>query len=206
MCSKWAPVIPTIYRHYRCIFIVFTSLTLPYRLPPVNEKMLFTKEVPMSHSPFESILEGRRSQPHQLIEVLQDVQDQHGYISEEAMRAVSSGLGMPLMDVYGVASFYKAFTLKPRGKNVLTVCTGTACHVRGSKMVLNQATGQLGVTPGEISEDGLFTVEKVNCLGACALGPVVTENGSCHHHMNPGKLRKLIGDLRRPEMEEAPHD
>ena len=151
------------------------------------------------------MLEGRRSQPHQLIEVLQDVQETFGYIPEEAMKIISDELGVPLIDVYSVASFYKAFSLKPRGKNVITVCTGTACHVRGSKMVLNQAKGQLGIAPGEMTEDGIFTIEQVNCLGACALGPVVTENGSCHHHMNPGKLRKLIKSLSGQKTEEASH-
>ena len=160
----------------------------------------------MAHLKLTSILEGRRSQPHQLIEALQDVQEQDGYISEEAMKLISKELGMPLIDVYSVASFYKAFSLKPQGKNVITVCTGTACHVRGSKLVLNQATGQLGVAPGEITEDGLFTVKHVNCIGACALGPVVTENGSCHHHMSPGKLRKLIKSLGNPGTEETAHD
>ncbi len=160
----------------------------------------------MPNSTLASILEGRRSQPHQLVEVLQDVQKHQGYVSEEAMRTVSEELGVPLMEVYSVASFYKAFSLKPRGKNVITVCMGTACHVRGSKLVLNQATGQLSVAPGEITEDGLFTVKNVNCIGACALGPVVTENGACHHHMSPGKLRKLIKFLSSPGTEETAHD
>ena len=160
----------------------------------------------MPHSALDSILDGRRSQPHQLIEVLQDVQEHYGYVPEEAMRGISQELGMPLTDVYSVASFYKAFSLKPRGKNVVTVCTGTACHVRGAKMVLDQATGQLGVAPSEMTKDGLFTIEQVNCLGACALGPVVTENGSCHHHMNPGKMRKLIKSLGSPPQEEKSHD
>jgi NADH:ubiquinone oxidoreductase subunit E len=160
----------------------------------------------MPHSPLASILDGRRSQPHQVIEVLQDVQEHYGYVPEEAMRGISEELGMPLTDVYSVASFYKAFSLKPRGKNVVTVCTGTACHVRGAKMILNQATGQLGVAPSEMTEDGLFTIEQVNCLGACALGPVVTENGSCHHHMNPGKMSKLIKSLGSPPTEEESHD
>lgn len=117
------------------------------------------------------------------------------------MVAVAKELGMPLMEVYSVASFYKAFSLKPRGKNVITICTGTACHVRGAKMILNQATGQLGTVPGEMTDDGLFTVESVNCLGACALAPVVTENGSCHNHMSPGKLRKLIKSLKKRDTE-----
>jgi NADH:ubiquinone oxidoreductase subunit E len=160
------------------------------------------EEVRMQNTNLESVLEGRRSQPQQLIEVLQDVQEQLGYISEESMAIISKELGMPLMDVYSVASFYKAFSLKPRGKNVITICTGTACHVRGAKLNLNQAIGQLGVEPGEMTDDGLFTIEHVNCLGACALAPVVTENGSCHHHMNPGKLRKLIKSLQNKKTEE----
>jgi len=143
----------------------------------------------------DQILEGHRSQPHQLVEVLQDVQEEYGYISQESMRAVSQALGVPLMEVYSVASFYKAFRLTPAGKNVLTMCTGTACHVRGARLLLDQATGQLGVNSGEVTPDGLFSVEHVNCIGACALGPIVTENGSCHHHMTPGKLRKLIESL-----------
>jgi NADH-quinone oxidoreductase subunit E len=160
----------------------------------------------MPQMKLSSILEERQSQPHQIIEVLQDVQEEYGYISEDAMRTISGELGMSLMEVYQVASFYKAFALKPRGKNVLTVCTGTACHVRGANLVLNQASGQLGVEAGEMTEDGLFTIEHVNCLGACALAPVVKENGNCHHHMSPGKLRKLIKSLNDGETEEDSHD
>jgi NADH:ubiquinone oxidoreductase subunit E len=153
----------------------------------------------MSPLPLDTILEGRRSQPHQLIETLQDVQENYGYVSEESMRAVSSGLGVPLMEVFRVASFYKAFKLSPCGKNALTMCTGTACHVRGAKLLMDQAVGQLGVEPGEVTEDGLFSVDHVNCLGACALGPIVAENGSYHHHMTPGKLRRLIKTLDKKE-------
>ena len=153
----------------------------------------------------DQILEGRRSQPSQLIEVLQDVQENYGYIPEEAMRAVAGALGVPLMEVYRVASFYKAFKLKPCGKNHLIMCMGTACHVRGARLLLEQAVGQFGVNPGEVTPDGLFSVEHVNCLGTCALGPIVRENGSYHHHMNPGKLRKLIEALRRQETEEIQH-
>jgi len=159
----------------------------------------------MSHQSLEQILDGRRSQPNQLIEVLQDIQENYGYISEESMKAVSRELGVPIIEVYRVASFYKAFRLKPAGKNVLTLCMGTACHVRGARLLLDQATGQLGVEPGEVTPDGLFSVEYVNCLGACALGPIVTENGSSYHHMTPGKLRKLINTLGSYRVEETQH-
>lgn len=140
----------------------------------------------------EPILEGRRSQPDQLIEVLQDVQNICGYIPQDAMKTVASELGVPLMEVYRVANFYKAFTLKPRGKNVVTICTGTACHVRGSDLLIDQVKGQLRIEPGETTGDGLFTVECVNCLGACALAPIVVENGSYMDHMTPAKLRRII--------------
>ncbi len=155
---------------------------------------------------FDQILEGRLSQSHQLIEVLQDIQESHGYVSEDAMRAVSQGLGVPLIEVYSVASFYKAFRLRPSGKHILTICMGTACHVRGAGMLLDQAVSQLGIEPGEVTPDGLFSIECVNCLGACALGPVVTENGNYHHHMTPAKLRKLIETLSLQEEREEPEE
>jgi NADH:ubiquinone oxidoreductase subunit E len=151
----------------------------------------------MTPKSFDQIIEGRRSQPNQLIEALQDVQENYGYISEEAMRTVSLGLGVPLMEVYRVASFYKAFRLHPAGQHALTMCMGTACHVRSSHLLLDYATGELGVKPGDVTPDGLFSIHQVNCLGACALGPIVAENGSYHHHMTPGKLRKLIETLRQ---------
>lgn len=150
----------------------------------------------------EQALEGRRSQPNQLIEVLQDIQKNCGYISTEAMEIVSQSLGVALIEVYRVASFYKAFRLKPAGKNVLTMCLGTACHVRGARLLLDQATGQLGVKPKEMTADGLFSVEHVNCVGACAMGPIVKENEVYHDHMTPAKLRKLIETLSRQKTEE----
>jgi NADH:ubiquinone oxidoreductase subunit E len=159
----------------------------------------------MQSKTLDQILEGRRSQPSQLIEVLQDVQENYGYIPEEAMRVAANQLGVPLMEVYRVASFYKAFRLEPCGRNHLIMCMGTACHVRGSRLLSEQAIGQFGVSPGEVTPDGLFSVEHVNCLGACALGPIIRENGSYHHHMTPRKLRKLIEGLRQNGTEEVQH-
>ena len=157
----------------------------------------------MDLSKLESILKGRSSQPQQLIEVLQDVQESYGYIPEEAMREISKTLGVPLIEVYRVASFYKAFKLKPSGKYVITICNGTACHVRGAQLLLEQAVSQLSIKPGEVTDDGMFSIEHVNCLGACALGPIASENGSYHHHMTPAKLRKFINSLNHHEKEEV---
>lgn len=150
----------------------------------------------MADAALDAILKERRSRPHLLIEVLQDIQDQYRYISPEAMQIVSRELGVPLIEVSRVANFYKAFSLKPRGKNVVTICTGTACHVRGSSLLIDQVKGQLNIKPGDTTDDGAITVESVNCLGACALGPIVVENENYTHHITPAKLRKNIDKLR----------
>lgn len=149
----------------------------------------------------EKILEGRRSQPEQLVEVLQDVQEAFGYVPEEAMTTVAAELGVPVIEVYRAASFYKAFSLTPRGRHVLTVCMGTACHVRGARRMVDEVQGQLGIEPGQTTEDGLFTLESVNCLGACALGPVVVLDGRYHGKMTPNKLRTLIQSVQAAEKE-----
>ena len=150
----------------------------------------------MSVKTLDAIIEGRRSQPQQLIEVLQDVQDTWGYVSQESMITISRELGVPLIEVYRSASFYKAFSLVPRGEHVITVCMGTACHVRGAAPIVEQAAGLLGVGPGGTTDDGLFTLESVNCLGACALGPVVVLDGVYYDHMTPRKLSRLIESVR----------
>ena len=155
----------------------------------------------MSVTSLDTILQDRRSQPQQLIEVLHDVQRLHGYIPQEAMIAASTELGVPLIEVYRVASFYKAFSLVPRGKHLITVCMGTACHVRGAAPMVHQVAGQLDVEPGGTTADDLFTLECVNCLGACALGPVVVLDGVYHDHMTHRKLRRLIESVRWAENE-----
>ena len=144
----------------------------------------------------EQIVNSRQGMPSQLIEVLQDVQQAQGYICEAAMATASARLGVPLIEVYRVASFYKAFCLAPRGRHVITVCMGPACHVRGAPRMFDEVLGQLGVRAGETTDDGAFTVERVNCLGACALGPIAVLDGVYHAHMTPGKLRKLIQSVR----------
>jgi len=155
----------------------------------------------MSNDLLERILVDRRSQPQQLLEALQDVQEAFGYISEEAMRTISAELGVPVMEVYRAANYYKAFSLTPRGRHVLTVCMGTACHVRGASRMIDEVEGQLGLTPGQTTEDGMFTLECVNCLGACALGPVVVLDGQYHGKMTPNKLRTLIQSVQAAEKE-----
>jgi NADH:ubiquinone oxidoreductase subunit E len=155
----------------------------------------------MSNEVLEKILKNRRSQPQQLVEALQDVQEAFGYVPQEAMTTVSRELGVPLIEVSRVAHFYKAFSLKPRGKHVVTVCMGTACHVRGARRMLDQVKGELGIEPGDTTEDRMFTLERVNCLGACALGPVVVLDGEYHPKMTPNKLRELLESVYAAEKE-----
>ena len=153
----------------------------------------------------EEILRGRERQSQQLVEVLQDVQETYGYVPEEVMCVVSERLTVPLIEVYRVANFYSSFSLRPRGRHLITVCLGTACHVRGAVRMMAEVRGQLTVRPGETTEDGLFTVERVNCLGACALGPIVVLDGVYHHHMTPGKLQRLIESVRKQESPVTTH-
>lgn len=142
------------------------------------------------------ILRNKDKSPQELIEVLQDVQKAYSYLPEDVLRIIAKELKVPLIEVFRVANFYKAFTLKPRGRHLLTVCLGTACHVRGAPKFLDEVLGQLAINAGETTSDGMLTVETVNCLGACALGPVVVLNGKYYDHMTPAKLRTLIQETR----------
>lgn len=146
----------------------------------------------MSRKKIDGILKNREKSSRELIEVLQDLQETHSYLPEKELREVSKKLEVPIIEVFRVANFYKAFTLKPRGKHLLTVCMGTACHVRGAPKLADEILGQLNVKPGETTKDGEFTVEIVNCLGACALGPIAILDGKYYDNMTPRKLRLLV--------------
>jgi NADH:ubiquinone oxidoreductase subunit E len=145
----------------------------------------------------ESPQESWKRRPDELIEVLQDIQENCGYLPEEDLIAVSDELNVPLIEVYRVCNFYKAFRLRPSGKYRITVCLGTACHVRGAARVVDEALARLEINLDETTMDNLFTVETVNCLGACALGPVVVVNGTYHDHMTPQKINKLLKSLAK---------
>ena len=128
-----------------------------------------------------------------LISILQDIQSEYHYLPEDTLRAVASQLDLPLIQVYGVATFFKAFSLKPRGEHVVSVCLGTACHVRGAPAVLDEVRRRLGIEADETTEDMRFSLETVNCLGACALGPIVVVDGRYHGQISPGKVKKVLG-------------
>jgi len=131
-----------------------------------------------------------------LIAVLEEIQAQYGCLPEEALRTVANEMGRPLVDVYGVATFYRSFSLQPRGKHLISVCLGTACHVRGAPMVLEQFERQLGIRAGETTLDGEFTLETVNCLGACALGPIVVVDGCYFPNVNASTAKRILKRAR----------
>ncbi len=132
-----------------------------------------------------------------LISILQDIQSEYRYLPEDALRAVASQLDLSLIQVCGVATFFKAFSLKPRGEHMVSVCLGTACHVRGAPAVLDEVERQLGIEAGETTEDMRYSLETVNCLGACALGPIVVVDGKYHGQMSPGKVKKALKKQRK---------
>ena len=130
-----------------------------------------------------------------LVPILQDVQKEFNYLPKDALRAVSVNLEVPISRVYEVVTFYKAFSLKPKGRYQLSLCTGTACHVRGAELIARNVEDLLGIKEGDTTADLEFSFETGGCLGACALGPVLVVNGEYHGHMNIAKSTKIIKKL-----------
>ncbi len=131
-----------------------------------------------------------------LIAILEDIQSTYSYLPEEALKKVAVETGRSLVDVYGVATFYRSFSLKPRGKHLISVCVGTACHVRGANNIVKEVERQLGVKAGETTDDKEFTLETVNCLGACALGPVVVVDGHYFPQVKVSTVSEIIDKAR----------
>ncbi|MEW5721760.1 MAG: NADH-quinone oxidoreductase subunit NuoE [Thermodesulfobacteriota bacterium] len=132
-----------------------------------------------------------------LIPVLQAVQEEYGYIPPETLTPIGEALGLPPSRVQGVINFYAMFFTEPRGRNVVTVCRGTACHVRGGKGVLRVAQKILGLKEGQTSEDFRFTLETVACLGACALSPVMVVNRQVYGRMNPKRIETVLAQYMK---------
>ena len=136
----------------------------------------------------------------QLIAILQEIQTQKNYLSQEDMTTVAEYLDISVSAVYSVATFYENFSLEPKGKHIIKVCDGTACHVRKSQPIFDALHDYLGLTgKRKTSEDGMFTLETVACLGACGLAPVLTVNGEVHPKMTPEKAVALVERIRKEE-------
>ena len=142
----------------------------------------------------EAVLDKYQRDRGLLVSILQDVQSEFYYLPEDAILEVSRGLEIPLTQVYSVATFFKAFSLKPRGRHLINVCLGTACHVRGAVRILDKMERDLNVKPGETTGDLRFTLETVNCVGACALGPIMIIDGKYHGQMSTDKVDSILKD------------
>jgi NADH-quinone oxidoreductase E subunit len=134
-----------------------------------------------------------------LIPILQEVQENQGYLSREAVVCIGKHLNLPTTKIFGVATFYNQFRFQPKGKYHVTVCRGTACHVKGSNRVLEMAQKLLKLKPGQTSRDRLFSLETVACMGACGLSPVMNLNGEFYAKVTPQKLVKIIQECREME-------
>ena len=127
-----------------------------------------------------------------LIHALQDLQAEFGYVPCQAVELLCERLKVPISKAFSAATFYKAFSLEPKGKMIIRVCTGTACHIRGAQTLVDEICTALGIEPGQTTKDLKFTVETVNCVGACAMAPVVSLNGKYHGKVQPGALTRKI--------------
>ena len=134
---------------------------------------------------------------------LQDMQHAFNYIPEESLEALSTYLGCPLSQLYSMATFYKALSLVPKGKHIIKVCNGTACHLRGSMNLTTELKRQVGIAPGQTSEDGEFSIELVNCLGSCALAPVMVVDGIYHNKLSVDKVGGIIASYRDADAKEV---
>ena len=151
----------------------------------------------MDSQAINQILQKHNYEHSSIIAILQDLQEKENYLPEEDLEYLSERLSMSLTRIYRIATFYNAFSLTPRGKYLVNVCLGTACHVRGAARVLDRIKMYLGIDVGEMTKDKVFSLEEVNCLGACALGPIVVIGDEYHGQMTPAKVESTIKKYRK---------
>jgi NADH-quinone oxidoreductase subunit E len=145
----------------------------------------------------KKILERFKQRKTSLIGVLQDISEEHGFLSRNILQEVSEELNVPLSHLYSLATFYTSFRLEPMGEHQIMACVGTACHVRGAPKVVETIERELKINAGETTTDRKFTLETVNCLGACALGPLVVIDGEYNGNMNSKKIIKLLDGYKK---------
>ena len=144
----------------------------------------------------KEVINAYPKEPRYALAIMQDVQHHFNYIPRESLELLSTHIGTPVVKLYSMATFYKALKLNARGKHILKVCDGTACHIKGSTQLLDAIKRQLGIVSGETTEDSMFTLETVNCLGACAIAPVLVIDEVYYPQMNEAKLTELIRTIR----------
>ena len=144
----------------------------------------------------ESIVNKYEAKQTALIMILQDIQKHYRYLPVEALKLVAKKMELPVAQIFGVATFYRSFSLKPKGKHHICVCTGTACHVRQASVIVDRLETSLGIKPGLTTDDREFSLETVNCLGACALGPLVTADEVYFGNMTVAKVDRMLDQLK----------
>lgn len=145
----------------------------------------------------ENILSKYDHKKSRIIQILAEIQGVYNYLPKDVLEYVSQQMKLPFSSIYSIATFYSAFSLKPRGKHLVTVCMGTACHVRGAPSVLNRLEDKLGIKTGATTEDNQFTLKTVNCLGACALAPIVVVDDEYHGQTTVNKVDKLLKEYEK---------
>jgi NADH-quinone oxidoreductase subunit E len=160
---------------------------------PEEEKRGFFERITRSRK-VEKIIRGHGRRRSALMHILQEVQQEYNYLPADILKQISYELDIPLSQVYSTATFYESFHLKPRGKHIVSVCMGTACHVRGAQKILEGIENKLNISAGETTSDLGYTLESVNCLGACALGPLAVLDGKYHGNLDTQKAKKIIHD------------
>ena len=157
----------------------------------------------MIHSEIDAIIDRYEGRESSILAILQDIQAKEKYLPKETLEHVGERLRIPLNKIYRMATFYRAFSLTPRGLHEIQVCLGTACHVRGAQRIADQINLELGIRPGETTRDQNFTLETVNCLGVCAAGPVVAIDGQYFGKMSPGKVEGTLKKFRSDKKKEG---
>jgi NADH-quinone oxidoreductase subunit E/NADP-reducing hydrogenase subunit HndA len=145
----------------------------------------------------EEIIARYQDERTPLMMILSDIQNEYGYIPLDVQEIISEKTGIPVAEIYGVVTFYSFFSLKPKGKFVVGVCLGTACYVKGSQQVLDKFSEILNIKPGETSEDGLFTLDALRCIGACGIAPAITINGKVYPKVAVSQVPGIVEEYRK---------
>ncbi|MCH3909716.1 MAG: NAD(P)H-dependent oxidoreductase subunit E [Bacilli bacterium] len=146
-----------------------------------------------------AICKSHKGEPSPLMPVLEEVQKKYGYIPLEVQELISSEMDIPVAEIYGVVTFYNFFSLTPKGKYVIGVCLGTACYVKNSQNILDKFQDILKIKAGETTDDGLFTIEAIRCMGACALAPAVSVNGKVYPQVSVDEVAAIVNDYKKLE-------
>ncbi|MDR2828625.1 MAG: NAD(P)H-dependent oxidoreductase subunit E [Acholeplasmatales bacterium] len=154
---------------------------------------------PKAKKKIESICDRYINENTPLMMILSDIQKEYGYIPLEVQEVVSEKTGLPVAEIYGVVTFYSFFSLTPKGKYIIGVCLGTACYVKGSQNIIDKFSDLLKIAPGQTTEDGLFTIDALRCIGACGIAPAVSINGKVYPKVTIEQVSKIVADYKNKE-------